>query len=132
METIRICHPVSPRTKPTKPNLRITASTHLVKVTTVLHDLVGDGAGLGESGDVLADTVEREVQSLGHGSGKLSLGLVTDNSKRSGLLGDGLLHVSRDLRVNTTAETTVGRHGEVEDLSLLGLLIGGLGLLKQH
>lgn len=104
--------------------------THLVVLFAVLHDLVGDGASLSERGDILADTSERKSQSLGHSSGKLSLGLVTDNGESSGFSGLSLLHVSRNLRVDTTAKTSVRGHGKVEDLALLGLLLGGGGLLE--
>ena len=104
--------------------------TYLVKVTTVLHDLIGDSAGLDKCGDILSNTVERQDDRFGDSSGKLSLGLVTNDSECTGSDGLGLFDVSGDGRVDTSAKTTVGRDGEVEDfgcvLALLGLACPGL------
>jgi hypothetical protein len=104
--------------------------TDLVKLGIELHDLVGDSASLGESGDILSYTAEGDVQSLGHGSGKLSLWLFTNNRQCTGSGGLGLFDISCDGRVDTSAKTSVGCDGEVEDLGVLGLL-GGLGLGKE-
>jgi len=106
-----------------------TRSTHLVPLPSVLHQLVGDGGGLGEGRDILSNGVEGDFERVGDSSGKLSLGLVTDNGNGAGSLGDSLLDGSGDTRVDTTAKTSVGGDGEVEDLALLGsLLLAGLDL----
>lgn len=106
------------------------AMTDLVKLGIELHDLVGDGASLGESGHILSNTAESDVQGLGHGSGKLSLWLFTDNRQCTGSGGLGLFDVSRDGRVDTTAKTSVGCDCEIEDLGVFGLFCG-LGLGKE-
>lgn len=100
-----------------------------IPFAAVLDNLVGDGGSLAESGNVLADSGEGDFERLGHGTGELSLGLVTDDGEGTGLLGHFLLDVSRDGRVDTTTETTVRGDTDVEDL---GLAFGlGLGVLEQ-
>ena len=54
--------------KKSKMRMNPSFTTHLVKVSTVPHDLVGDGAGLDECRDILSNTVEREVDFVGHSS----------------------------------------------------------------
>jgi len=106
----------------------------LVKVGVELHDLVGNSTGLGKSRDILSNTAESKVQSLGHSSGKLSFWLFSNNRQCSWSLGLGLFNVSSDGRVDTTAKTSVRGDGEVEDLGVLGLTLGlgGLGLLEEY
>lgn len=100
-----------------------------IPFAAVLDNLIGDGGSLAESGNVLADSGEGDLERLGHGTGELSLGLVTDDGEGTGLLGHFLLDVSRDGRVDTTTETTVRGDTDVEDL---GLAFGlGLGVLEQ-
>jgi hypothetical protein len=107
--------------------------TNLVEFTTVLHDLIGDSAGLDECRDILSDTVERKVDSFGHCSGKLGLGLVTDDGECTGGDGLGLFDVSGNGRVNTSAKTTVRRNSQVEDFGfvLAALSLACLGLFKE-
>jgi len=105
--------------------------TYLVKVGIELHDLVGNSTSLGEGRDILSNTAEGNVQSLGHSSRKLSFWLFSDNRQCTGSLGLGLFDVSSDGRVDTTAKTTVRGDGEVEDLGVLGLVLGGLGLCEE-
>lgn len=103
--------------------------TDLVPFTTVLYNLVGNGGSLCESGNVLADLVERDLEVFTVLPGELSLGLVAENGNGSRLLLDGRTDGLGDGRVDTTAETTVGRDTDVEDLGLLGSL--GLGLSEE-
>lgn len=100
-----------------------------IPFTAVLDNLVSDGGSLAESGDVLADSGEGDLERLGHGTGELGLGLVTDDGEGTGLLDHLLLDVSRDGRVDTTTETTVRGDTDVEDLGL-GFRLG-LGVLEQ-
>jgi hypothetical protein len=106
----------------------------LVKVGVELHDLVGDSTSLGKSRDILSNTAESKVQSLGHSSGKLGFWLFSNNRQCSWSLGLGLFNVSSDGRVDTTAKTSVRGDGEVEDLGVLGLTLGlgGLSLLEEY
>lgn len=103
--------------------------TDLVPFTTVLDDLIGNGGGLCESGNVLADLVERDLEVFTVLPGELSLGLVTEDGDGSRLLLDGSANGLGDGRVDTTAKTTVGRNTDVENLGLLGSL--GLGLSEE-
>lgn len=99
-------------------------------------DLVGDGEGVAESRDRLSDLREREVEVVGTVStGHLLLGLLAEGDDADllalALTGlDVLLGGLGDGRVDTTAETTVGRSDDVEDLLDLGLGLGGLGLVE--
>jgi hypothetical protein len=94
-----------------------------------LDDLVGDSLSVGEGGDTLANTSEGELDSLGAGSGELSLGLLTNEDEVELLaLGEESADVSGETRVNTTAKTLVGRADDDEGLLLLGL--EGLGLSR--
>lgn len=106
----------------------------LVKVGVELHDLVGDSTSLGEGRDILSNTAESKVQSLGHSSGKLGFWLFSNNRQCSWSLGLGLFNVSSDGRVDTTAKTSVRGDGEVEDVGVLGLTLGlgGLSLLEKY
>jgi hypothetical protein len=106
--------------------------TYLVKLGVKLHDLIGNSTSLGESRDILSNTTESKVQSLGHSSGKLSFWLFSNNRQCTGSLGLSLFDVSSDGRVDTTAKTSVRGDGEVEDLGVLGLFgFGGLGLCEE-
>lgn len=92
-------------------------------------DLVGNGLGIGEGGDVLADVGEAEEDLLGSETGQLSLGLVTEDNDVG--VGVGVQHTASSLgqtRVNTTAETLVGTGHDEESLLVLQSL--GLGLLE--
>jgi len=53
--------------------------TYLVKLGIELHDLVGNSTSLGESRDILSNTAESNVQSLGHSSRKLGFWLFSNN-----------------------------------------------------
>lgn len=100
-----------------------------IPFTAILDNLVSDGGSLAESGDVLADGGEGDLERLGHGTGELGLGLVTDDGEGTGLLCHLLLDESGDGRVDTTTETTVRGDTDVEDLGLgFGL---SLGVLEQ-
>lgn len=100
-----------------------------IPFTAILDNLVRDGGSLAESGNVLADGGEGDLERLGHGTGELGLGLVTDDGEGTGLLNHLLLDVSRDGRVDTTTKTTVRGDTDIEDLGLgFGL---GLGVLEQ-
>jgi hypothetical protein len=102
--------------------------THLIPLSTVLNNLVGDSAGLGKRRYILADRVEADLELLGQGSAQLCFGLVTNDGDGSLLFGVLLLELTGDGRVDTTAKTTVGRDTDVEDLGGLAL---GLGVLEE-
>jgi hypothetical protein len=90
-------------------------------------DLVGDGLGIGEGRNVLADTSKGELDALGAGTGELGLALLADNDEVGGaVLFEGSTDLTAHAGVNTTAETLVGGADDDEGLLLLGL--GGLGL----
>lgn len=110
----------------------------LVELDAGLDDLVGNGSGIGESGDILANLVEGEGKVLGKSTGELGLGLLTENNDggtlgrvsitgRSadflelglGTLGDG--------RVDTTAETLVGGDNNEELATTFGSNSLGVG-----
>lgn len=113
--------------------------THLVELDAALDDLVSDGAGIGEGGNILANLVEREGKVVGKGTTKLSLGLLAKNDdsralgalcRASGLtklleLGLGALG---DRGVDTTAKTLVGGDNDEELTATLGG--DGLGVLE--
>lgn len=89
-------------------------------------DLVGDGLGIGEGGNVLSDTREAQLEVLGVGTGQLRTALLADDDEVERRLGgvetaDETAHT----RVNTTAETFVGR---ADDDQSLGLTLGDGGL----
>lgn len=93
-----------------------------------LEDLVGDSLSIGKGGNTLSNTSKAQLDSLGVGSGELSLGLLADEDEVEGRLGS--LHsadVSGQTRVNTTTETLVGRADDNEGLLVLGLKSFGLG-----
>lgn len=117
METIRSYQPDQRKVTP-----RCASCTHLIPVAAVLDNLVGDGTGLGKRGHVLADRVERDFDGLWQGSGQLGLWLVANDGHVAWGASDSLFDRSGDTRVDTTAQTTVGGDGEVEDLGV------GLGL----
>jgi hypothetical protein len=94
------------------------------------NDLVGDGGGISEGGNVLSDTSEGELDIPGVGSGELSLGLLANDDEVEVLaLSLESADVSSQTRVNTTAETLVGRAYDEKLLGLLGLEGHGLGRL---
>lgn len=94
------------------------------------NDLVGDGGGISEGGDVLSDTREGELDIRGVGSGKLSLGLLANDDEVELLaLSAHSADVSSQTGVNTTAETLVGRADDEKLLSLLRLEGRGLSRL---
>lgn len=103
----------------------------LVKLDTRLDNLVCDSGGIGKGRDVFADLVEGKSEVLREGSAKLSFGFFTkDNNGRAfrgvsvtsggakleefslGSLGDG--------RVDTSAQTLVGRNDNEELTTTLG------------
>ena len=90
-------------------------------------DLVGDGLGSGEGGDVLANTGKGELDALGVGTGELGLALLADDDEVGGaLLSEESTDATAHTGVSTTAESLVGGANDDEGLLLLGL--GGLGL----
>lgn len=99
----------------------------LVPLASLGGDLIGNGSRLGKRRDILANLVERDLHVIGDDTSQLSLGLVTENGDLTGLRCDGLANGLGDRRVDTTAQSTVRRDGDVERL-----LVGrrrGVGLL---
>lgn len=94
-------------------------------------DLVGDGGSIQEGWDGLSDTSEVENNVLWVGTGKLGSGLLSDEDEVTvWLLEEHLANQSGHSRVDTTAESLVGRSNNNE-----GLLVGtlkwlGLSLLE--
>lgn len=118
-------------------NVLVVDEVDLVELDARLDDLVSNGSSVGESGDVLADLVERESKVLGEDTTKLGLGLLTknDNSGALGRVGGTgslteLLEFSLgalgDGRVDTTAKTLVGGDNDEELTTALGS--NGLGV----
>lgn len=94
-------------------------------------DLVGDGLGIGKGGNVLANTGEVELDTLGVGSRQLGLALLAnDDQVERRLLSRQAADGTAQTRVNTTAETLVGRADNNERLLLLSLGGSGLGGLE--
>ena len=94
----------------------------LVVLESRVLDLVGDGERIGESGDVATNLVERQLEVIGNRAPReLLLGLLAEADDRD-LLADTLsaldVATSRlaDARVDSSAESTVRRDGDVEDL----------------
>ena len=89
-------------------------------------DLVGNGLGVGEGRDILADVGEAEDQVVGVGTAQLGLGLLTQDNDIG--LGRLLEHTAGGLAqtgVNTTAETLVGGSDNEQSLLVLeGLRLG--------
>jgi hypothetical protein len=90
-------------------------------------NLVGNGSGIGEGRDVLANTSEAENEVLGVGTAQLRLALLTENGKiRVRVREEHGPDLPRHTRVDTTAEALVGA---ADDNQCLLLLVGdGLGL----
>lgn len=88
-------------------------------------ELVGDGGRVGESGNGLADTREAEDHVLGVAPAHLGLALLAQNCDVdvAGKTAAGELpaDVTRHTRVDTTAETLVGRAHDKESLLVLAL-----------
>ena len=96
-------------------------------------DLVGDGLGVGEGGDVLTDAGEGQDDVLGVGAAQLGAGLLADQDQVGrGLVGgeDGAAHEAGQAGVDTTAEALVGAADDVEGLLALGLEGLRLGVLE--
>lgn len=92
-------------------------------------DLVGNGLGIGEGGDVLADVGEAQNDVLGVGTGERSLGLLTENSNVGvGVRGQNTAGGLAQTGVDTTAKTLVGAGNNQKNLLVLQRL--GLGLLE--
>ncbi|KAJ6446308.1 DNA topoisomerase I [Purpureocillium lavendulum] len=90
-------------------------------------DLVGDGLGVGEGRDVLADTGKGELDVLGVGTLQLGLALLANNDEIKGrLLGEHSTDPAAHAGVDATAEALVG--GADDDERLLLLALGGDGL----
>ena len=95
-------------------------------------DLVGDGGGIQEVWNLLSDTSEVENNVLWVGTGELSSGLLSDEDEVTvWLLEKHLADHSGHSRVDTTAESLVGRSNNDQ-----GLLVGvlerlGLSLLEE-
>lgn len=73
-------------------------------------DLISDGLGVRERGDVLSNTGEAELNVLGLGALQLGLALLAEDDQlvAIGLLGDQAADVAGHARVNTTAQALVG------------------------
>lgn len=85
-------------------------------------DLVGDGLGLGEGGDVLADAGEAEDDVLGVGALQLGLGLLAeDDEVEVGVLEGPAADETAETRVDTAAEALVGAADDDQLLLALGL-----------
>lgn len=91
-----------------------------------LDDLVGDGLGIGEGGDALANTGEAQDDILVVGAAQLGAGLLADDDEVGLAVGEAAANPSRQTRVHTTAKTLVGTADDVQRLLVLGL--EGLGL----
>jgi len=93
-------------------------------------DLVGDGGGIGEGGDVLSGASEAEDEVLAVGTGELGLALLANDGEVGvGSIEQDLADLPRHTRVDTTAETLVG--GADNDQCLVAVVDGlGLGALK--
>lgn len=92
------------------------------------NNLVGDGLGVGEGGNILANTREGKLDVLGLGTLQLGLALLAEDDElvSVGLLGEETTDVTGQTGVNTTAETLVGRADDEQNLLVLAL--EGLGL----
>jgi hypothetical protein len=112
------------------------AITHLVEFELGSLDLVGDGESVTEGRDRLSDLREGEVEVVGTVStSHLLLGLLSESDDTDLLsltlsVFDILPGSLGDRRVDTTAETTVRRGDNVEDLLDLGFGFRSLGLIE--
>ena len=96
-------------------------------------DLVGDGLGVGEGGDVFADAGEGQDDVAGVGAAQLGAGLLADQNEVGGGLArgeGGAAHEAGQAGVNTAAEALVGAADDVEGLLALGLEGLRLGVLE--
>ena len=92
-------------------------------------DLIGNGLGIGESGDILADITEGHEDLLGSETRELGLGLVSKNDEVGiRVIGEHAASSLAQTGVNTTAETLVGASHNEQSLLVLQRL--GLGLLE--
>lgn len=88
-------------------------------------NLIGNGLGISEGRDILADVGEAHDNLVGVGSGQLSLGLLTkDNDIGVGVVREKSASSLAQTRVDTTAETLVGAGNDEQSL----LVLEGLGL----
>ncbi len=119
-------------------NVLVVDEVDLVELDAGLDDLVSNGGGIGEGGDILADLVEGEGKVLGKSTAELGLGLLTENNNGGALRGVGITSGSADLlelglgalgdgRVDTTAKTLVGRDNDEELTTALGSNSLGVG-----
>ncbi len=101
-------------------------------VALELQDLVGDGLGVGEGGDVLAGAVEGEDDVAGVGPAQLGARLLADEDEVGGLVAgpDLAAHVARQAGVDAAAEALVGAADDVERLLALGVERLRLGALE--
>lgn len=95
-------------------------------------DLVGNGLGLSEGGDVLSNTSEGQLDVLGLGSLQLGLALLAQDDELVcvGLLGVEAADVTGKTGVDTTTEALVGGADDEQGLLALGLEGLGLGLVE--
>jgi hypothetical protein len=98
-----------------------------------LHDLVGDGLGIGEGGNILADASKAQLDVPAVGTTELRPGLLADEDE----VGSRLLRphevasdVARQARVNAAAKALVGAADDVENLLALALQSLRLGRLE--
>ena len=102
-----------------------------------LHDLVGDGGGVCERWDILADTSEAQDEVLWVRTRQLGFALLTDDGDIGvWVVGEEPARSTRHARVHTTAETLVGAEDDEKRLLVIALqrlrlrllehLVGGL------
>ena len=107
--------------------------TDFVVLNSGFLDSVGDGEGISEGGNISTDLVESEGEVGSDSSNELLLGLLSETDDRD-LLAESLslLNITSssfsDGRVNSSAETSIGRDDDVEDLLDLGLGFSGFRL----
>ncbi len=99
----------------------------LIVLSWESRDLVGDGGGIQEVWNGLSDTSEVENNVLWVGTGKLGLGLLSDENKVDIWVGEEhLADHSGHSRVDTTAQSLVG--GSNNNEGALALILKWLGL----
>lgn len=95
-----------------------------------LGDLVCNGLGIGESGNVLADTSKAQDNVGAVGTGELGAGLLANDNKVGDTSTDLTTVPTGQARVNTTAKSLVGAANDIKSLLALTLDCLGLGRLK--
>jgi hypothetical protein len=92
-------------------------------------DLVGNGLSISEGGNVLANVGEAQNESVGVGTGELSLSLLAENHNIGvGVFLENTASSLAQTGVDTTAKTLVGAGDDEQSLLVVDRL--GLGLLE--